>query len=321
MDMKLGFVSDSLGGMTFDDLLDNAARMDVAGVEVNTGGWSTAPHFDLAKMKSSADARKAFTQAFESRGLEIIALNANGNPLHPTEPQQAACLKDTIRIAGELGIKTVCTMSGLPAGREGDLMPNWVVSSWPPETQQILRYQWEEKLLPFWSEIVALAREHGVERIGLELHGSQCVYNVPTLLKLRQAVGTVVGANLDPSHLFWMGADPLLAAQALREAVYHVHAKDTMLNGPVQATTSLLENGSLMDIPSRSWSYITLGFGHGEEWWRQFCYRLRMAGYDGWLSVEHEDVLLNSLEGLEKSVALLKGVMPVATSDYAPQAI
>lgn len=319
--MKLGFVSDSLGGMTFDALLDSAARLGVSGVEVNTGGWSTAPHFDLKTMKASADARRAFTRAFETRGLEIFALNANGNPLHPTQPEQGECLKDTIRIAGEMGIKTVCTMSGLPAGRNGDLMPNWVVSSWPPETQEILRYQWEEKLLPFWTEIVVLAKDCGVERIALELHGNQCVYNVPSLLKLRAAVGPIVGANLDPSHLFWMGADPLVAAEALGEAVYHVHAKDTMLNAPVQATTSLLENGSLMDIPARSWSYITLGFGHGEEWWRQFCYRLKMANYDGWLSIEHEDVLLNSLEGLEKSVALLKGVMPVAPSDFKPQAI
>lgn len=319
--MKLGFVSDSLGGMPFEVLLDNAARLGVSGVEVNTGGWSTAPHFDLQAMKASADARRDFVKAFDRRGLEIIALNANGNPLHPTQPAQGECLKDTIRLAGDMGIRTVCTMSGLPAGRAGDLMPNWVVSSWPPETQEILHYQWEEKLLPFWTEIATLAKEYGVERIALELHGNQCVYNVPSLLKLRAAVGPLVGANLDPSHLFWMGADPLVAAEALGDAIHHVHAKDTMLNAPVQAKTSLLENGSLTDIAARSWSYITLGFGHGEEWWRQFCYRLRMAGYDGWLSVEHEDVLLNSLEGLETSITLLKGVMPVAGSDFKPQAI
>jgi len=168
---------------------------------------------------------------------------------------------------------------------------------------------------------VALAKASGVEQIALELHGNQVVYNVPSLLKLRAEVGPVVGANLDPSHLFWMGADPLIAAEALGAAVYHVHAKDTFLNAPKQATISLLENGSLMDIPARSWSYITLGFGHGEAWWRQFCYRLKMAGYDGWLSIEHEDVMLNALEGLEKSVTLLQGVMPKAVADYKPQAI
>lgn len=319
--MKLGFVSDSLGGLTFEEMLGAAQRLGVSGIEVNTGGWSTAPHFDLAAMRSSADARDSYRKAFEDRGLEIISLNANGNPLHPTDTAQGECLKDTIRIAGELGIGTVCTMSGLPAGSPDDEMPNWVVSSWPPETQEILRYQWEERLLPFWREIAALAKECGVERIALELHGNQCVYNVPSLLKLREAIGPVIGANLDPSHLFWMGADPLVAAEALGEAIYHVHAKDTLLNAQIQAVTSLLENGNLMDIPGRSWSYITLGFGHGEEWWRQYCYRLRMAGYDGWLSIEHEDVLLSSLEGLEKSVALLHGVMPVSQSDYKPQDI
>lgn len=319
--MKLGFVSDSLGGMGFDEMLTHAARMGVRGIEVNTCGWSTAPHCDMAGLLADAGARAAYARAFADRGLEIIALNANGNPLHPTDPAQGAGLRDTIRLAGAMGITTVCTMSGLPAGSAADNMPNWVVSSWPPETQDILRYQWEDRLIPFWEEITALARENGVERIALELHGNQCVYNVPSLLKLRDAVGPVIGANLDPSHLFWMGADPLLAAEALGDAIYHVHAKDTLLNAPVQATTSLLETGSLMDIPARSWSYITLGFGHGEQWWRQFCYRLKMAGYDGWLSIEHEDVLLNSLEGLEKSVALLQGVMPAAPADYKPQDI
>ncbi len=319
--MKLGFVTDSLGAMSFDEVLDNAVRLGVSGLEVNTGGWSTAPHFDLGAMKSDARARTRVLDAFADRGLELIALNANGNPLHPTQPEQAECLKDTIRIAGDMGIKTVVTMSGLPAGQEGDLMPNWVVSSWPPETQQILRYQWQDKLIPFWGEIAELAKASGVERIALEMHGNQCVYNVPSLLKLRAAVGPVIGANLDPSHLFWMGADPLAAAEALGDAIYHVHAKDTFLNPPKQAVGSLLENGSLMDIPARSWSYITLGFGHGEEWWRQFCYRLKMAGYDGWLSIEHEDVLLNSFEGLRKSVDLMLGVLPIAQADYSPQAI
>jgi sugar phosphate isomerase/epimerase len=319
--MKLGFVSDSLGGMPFEEMLDNAARMGVGGVEVNTCGWSTAPHFDLPGMLGNSARQRAFLAAFADRGLEIVSLNANGNPLHPTDRRQGEDLKSTIRVAGEMGIRTVCTMSGLPAGSASDTMPNWVVSSWPPETQAILKYQWEERLVPFWAEIVSLAKESGVERIALELHGNQCVYNVPSLKRLRTAVGPVVGANLDPSHLFWMGADPLVAAEALGEAVYHVHAKDTFLNAPVQATTSLLENGSLMNIPARSWSYITLGFGHGEEWWRQFCYRLKMGGYDGWLSIEHEDVLLNSLEGLEKSVTLLKGVMPIAPSDFKLQDI
>ena len=313
--MKLGFVSDSLGGRSFAEMLDCAVALGVEGVEVNTGGWSTAPHFDLDAMQDPG-ARKAFQRAFSDRGLEIISLNANGNPLHPTDAGQSHCLQQTIRLAGEMGIKTVSAMSGLPAGAAGDKMPNWVVNAWPPETQVILNHQWNDIAIPYWHDMVAFARECGVERIALELHANQLVFNVPSLLRLRQAVGPIIGANLDPSHLFWMGADPLAAAEALGKAVYHVHAKDTFLNAPVQATRSLLENGSLTDIPARAWSYVTLGFGHGEQWWRSFCYRLLMAGYDGWLAIEHEDVLLNSYEGLQKSVALLKGVLPTEAPDY-----
>ena len=142
--MKLGFVSDSLGGFSFHAMLDHATRLGLSGVEVNTCGWSTAPHFDLKGMLGSPAKQTAFRKAFTDRGLEVISLNANGNPLHPTDPAQGAGLRDTVRIAGELGIKTVCTMSGLPAGSANDTMPNWVVSSWPPETQSILRYQWQK---------------------------------------------------------------------------------------------------------------------------------------------------------------------------------
>ena len=320
--MKLGFVSDSLSHLKLEAVLDIAASHRLQGVEVNTGGWSSAPHFDLAVMKSSAEARSAFRRAFESRGLDIIALNANGNQLHPVSGAvQAACLEDTIRIAGEIGVKTVCCMSGLPGGAPGETTPNWIVSSWPPETQTILKWQWEEVLLPYWARLAALAKDCGVERFAVELHGNQLVYNVPSLLRLRTAIGPIVGANLDPSHLFWMGADPLAAADALAGAIHHVHAKDTMLNPAVQATTSLLENGSLLDVAARSWSYITLGYGHGEAWWSAFCYRLRMNGYDDWLSIEHEDVMLSRIEGLLKSIALLKNAAPAELGDFAPQDI
>jgi sugar phosphate isomerase/epimerase len=319
--MKLGFVSDSLSRQPLNELLDNAVRMGVAGIEVNTGGWSTAPHVNLEAMLNDASHRRDYAKQFSDRGLTIASLNANGNPLHPTDHKQSQCLKDTIRLAGEMGVKTVCTMSGLPAGAKGDTMPNWIVATWPPETQTMLRYQWNEVLIPYWAEIVELAKSCGVEKIALELHGSQCVYNVPSLLRLREAVGPVVGANLDPSHLFWMGADPLAAIDALGKAVFHVHAKDTALNAPVQATSGLLENNGQNSVHQRSWNYITLGYGHGEEWWRQFVYRLLMVGYEGWLSIEHEDVLLNSQEGLEKSVVLLQNVMGRQPADYQVQAI
>ena len=320
--MKIGMVSDSLGSLGFHAMLDAAKSHGVAGVEINSANWTSAPHCDLAGLVKSAPKRKEFTKAFADRGLDLIALNANGNQLHPTDgKRQSKALYDTLTLAGELGVKSVVLMSGLPAGGPKDTMPNWVISSWPPETQTILKWQWEDVLFPYWEKLAKAAKAAGVEKLCVELHGNQLVYNVPTLLRLRKEIGPIVGANLDPSHLMWMGADPLAAVDALGKAIHHVHAKDTFINAPVCATTSRLENGSLTDIAARSWSYITLGYGHGEAWWRAFCYRLRIVGYDGWLSIEHEDVMLSRIEGLRRSVALLKSAAPEENSDFKPAAI
>jgi sugar phosphate isomerase/epimerase len=320
--MKIGMVSDSLGGHTFAGMLDTARRLDVEGVEINAANWTAAAHCDLAGLLKNAATRKSYLKAFRDRGLELIALNANGNQLHPTDgARQSKALHDTLTLAGELGVETVVLMSGLPAGSAKDAMPNWVVSSWPPETQTILKYQWEDVALPYWEKLAGAAKKAGVKKLAVEMHGNQLVYNVPTLLRLRRAIGEIVGANLDPSHLMWMGADPLAAVDALGAAVHHVHAKDTYLNAPVLATTSRLESGGLGDIAARAWSYITLGYGHGEAWWRDFCYRLRMAGYDGWLSIEHEDVLLSREEGVRRSVEVLKAAAPVEPADCKPQSV
>jgi sugar phosphate isomerase/epimerase len=318
--MKIGIVTDSLGHLSFDDMLDAAAKLGIQGVEFNAANWTSAPHLNLKSMLSDASTRKTFVAAVKKRNLEIIALNANGNQLHPTEgDKQSEALHDTIRLAGELGVETVVLMSGLPEGTAGDKMPNWVVSSWPPETQTMLKYQWEQRALPYWAKLAAFSQQHSVKKLAVELHGNQLVYNVPTLLRLRKEIGPIVGANLDPSHLMWMGADPLAAIDALGPAILHTHAKDTFVNKPVAALTSRLENGSLMDIPGRAWSYITLGYGNGQQFWKDFCYRLRMVGYDGWLSIEHEDVMLSREEGVRKSVELLQAVAPSETSDYVPQ--
>ncbi|WP_336761952.1 sugar phosphate isomerase/epimerase [Asaia sp. VD9] len=319
--MKIGFVSDSLGSFSLEAVLDQAVALGVSGVEVNTGGWSHAPHLDLAQLRQSPAARREFTQAFERRGLEIIALNVNGNPLHPVDHRQSHDLHETIRLAGDLGITKICTMSGLPEGREGDLLPNWVVSSWPPEGQVAKEWQFRERLVPYWEKICAMAPDHGVTQFALELHGGQWAYNVPNFLRLREALGSIIGANLDPSHMFWMGADPLAAIDALGNAICHVHAKDAGFNEAKRSVTSNLENGPLGLPSNRAWSYLTLGYGHDPLWWRQFCYRLRMVGYDGWLSIEHEDPLLDPVEGLSKSVALLREIAPVAIGGFTQQEI
>ncbi|MGW0747801.1 sugar phosphate isomerase/epimerase family protein [Streptomyces sp. NPDC002817] len=152
-----------------------------------------------------ATARRELLAKVAERGLAISALTCSGNPLHPgpsgREHDQVA--RRTIALAPLLGIDRVMMMSGLPGG-PGDANPHWFTVSWPPETTQILEWQWTE--VPYWRDLVAHSRDRGVPKLALEMHAHQAVYNVPTLLRLREEGGPVVGANFDPSHRMWMGA-------------------------------------------------------------------------------------------------------------------
>ena len=306
-----------MGHLGFEEAAKVSAELGLAGLEIGTGNWNTGCHVDLQALLESAEERQKFLSVFERNSLALSALNCNGNQLHPVDGErQSKVVYDTLRAAELLGVKAIVLMSGLPAGGPKDVIPNWVTCAWHRENLEILEWQWNEKLLPYWRKLAAAAKDAGV-KLCVELHGHQLVYNVPTLLKLRKEVGDTVGTNLDPSHLFWMDADPLVAIDALGDAIYHVHAKDTFMNKPALDLTSRMETIPHENVKDRSWSYITLGYGHDEKWWRQFCYRLRLNGYDGWLSIEHEDIVLSRMDGMRKSVDLLKRTMIEEKSDYA----
>jgi sugar phosphate isomerase/epimerase len=304
--MPIGLVTDGLSDLPFGQLLSTAAELGIEMVEFGCGNWSSAPHLDLDELLASSRARDAFLGSVAAHGLTISALNCSGNPLHPGPNGAAhrAVTSKTIALAGMLGVRRVVMMSGCPGG-PGDANANWVTTAWPPEAARVLEWQWTEQVIPYWAGLVGEARAAGVENLCLELHGQQNVYNVRTLFRLRDAVGPVVGANLDPSHLFWMGSDPLAAVPALGEAIYHVHAKDTRINPRTAPVDGLIDVTPNDRIEQRTWSYVTLGDGHDVVWWRAFCQALRDAGYDDVLSIEHEDVALPPIDGVRRSVALL----------------
>lgn len=305
--MKIGLVTDGLAELGFEALLETAAGMGIQMLEFGCGNWSSAPHLQLDALLESATRRSDFLARLNAHGLAISALNCSGNPLHPGA--LGAAHRDvtsrTIRLAGLLGVTRVVMMSGCPGG-PGDQNANWVTTAWPPEAAQVLEWQWREQVVPYWTSLVKEARSAGVERLCLELHGQQNVYNVATLMRLREAAGPVVGANFDPSHLFWMGADPIAALHALGDAVFHVHAKDTRIEPSVASINGLIDTTPHPDIAHRAWRYVTLGDGHDRDWWRGFVNTLRSIGYDDVLSIEHEDTALPPLEGVRRSVALLE---------------
>lgn len=321
--MQLGLITDSLGARSFESALDTAAELGLDTVELATGNWSESPHANLAELVSSPASRNALHSAVTSRGLTLSALNANGNQLHPvTGSQHDLVVRDSIRLASELGVPTVVLMSGLPAAR-GEKSPNWITTSWPPETLEILAYQWDEVAAPYWVELAEFARNRGV-RLAVEMHGRQLVFNVATLNRLRDIAGDdVVGANLDPSHLMWMGADILSVIRALGSSIFHVHAKDARIDRGNAAVNGILDTLPPDRAADRSWNYVTLGLGHpgGAAFWNDFVYTLRSVGYDGPLNIEHEDVLVSADEGVRRSAELLKSVVLREAPDWAPARI
>lgn len=311
--MKLGLFTDGLPDMPFEQVLDEAVKMGIQVLEIATGGYSCAPHLDMEKLLHSAQARKEFMQAMESRGLELYALNCSANAIGPGErwASHAPDVMNTFRLAELLGVKHVVAQSGLPAGAPNDTTLNWVTHTFPPEMMDVLKYQWGVAI-DFWSKAADLAKSCGVETIALENHPMNLVYNVPTVLKLREAVGDIIGLNLDPSHVFFMGGDPLAMARELckQKAVYHVHGKDSRINPHIKGLDCYEQGIYNGPAVTRSWNYVAVGYGHDALWWKTFFATLAEGDYHGPVSIEVEDPLMpNNLIAIQKSAAFLKETM------------
>lgn len=312
--MKLGVFTVLFAGTPFEAALDRIAAAGVSCVEIGTGNYPGDAHCRPEELLADASRLRSFSDAVTSRGLEISALSCHGNPLHPrTEVAGPAhdTYRRTVELAARLGVGRVNLFSGCPGDSDEARYPNWVTCAWPTEYGELLEWQWNEKVIPYWREQAAFAAEHDV-RLGFEMHPGFVVYNPPSLLRLREACGEAVGANLDPSHLFWQGIDieAAIAALGAAGAIHHTHAKDTAIHRSNTAVSGVLDTTPLGDVAHRSWIFRTVGYGHGELDWRRILSALRLAGYDDVLSIEHEDALLSIDEGFEKGVAFLKSVMP-----------
>lgn len=319
--MKIGLFTDGLPDLDFHAALDWVAEREIEVVEISTGGFSNTPHCNRKEMLGSADARSAWMDAIASRGLVLSALNCNGNLLDPHPERRNVmqeCVRETIELAGLLGLETVVTMSGCPGDPGGGIYPNWVTHPWQPEFLDLLNWQWDEVVTPYWKELGALAKDKGV-KIAIEMHPGQVVYNTHTLLRLREIVGPHLGANFDPSHLFYQGMDPSRVVRHLgKNFVFHVHAKDTFVDVYETTLNGGLDMRPMENVNERSWAYRTLGFGHDELWWRQFLTALREVGYDGSLSIEHEDPVMSAKEGIDKSVEFLRPLVPRTQPEEKP---
>lgn len=310
--MKLGVMNPAVASMPFEEAMKYLSSLGVDCVELGAGGYPGDAHIKPAEIIGNPQKADEIKKVLKDNGLEISGISCHGNPLHPNREIAENFhnqFKNAILAAEALGVDTIIGFSGCPGDCEDSKNPNWVTCAWPTDYAEILKWQWEEKIIPYWKDMAQFAKQHGIKKIAFEMHPGFAVYNPETLLKLRNAVGDIIGANFDPSHLIWQRIDIVAAIKALKGAIYHFHAKDTKIDEINCAVNGVLDTKPLDKISERSWVFRTIGYGHGKEFWNDVISALKMTGYDGAISIEHEDGLMSPTEGLEKAVKFLKDVL------------
>jgi len=308
--LRLGVFTALLAQLPLDDVIRKLKTLNVKTVELGTGNYPGDPHCKLAMLEDTA-ALEEFKKKLDDNGFTISALSCHGNALHPdrdvSNPHREVSRK-TVELAARLRVPVVVDFSGCPGDGVKSRFPNWVTCPWPPEYLEVLKWQWERRVAPYWKEHGRFAADHGV-KIAVEMHPGFVVYSPETMLRLRSIAGKSVGCNYDPSHMFWQGIDPIAAIRVLGDAIFHVHAKDTQIYERNLPVTGVLDTKPYTDERNRAWIFRTVGYGHGAEWWSEFISTLRMYGYDYVLSIEHEDSLLSPEEGLRKAIRFLGDIV------------
>ncbi|MHC6593942.1 sugar phosphate isomerase/epimerase family protein [Arthrobacter sp. C152] len=325
--MRLGVYNAILHDRPLSEALKVIADLGLTGIEINTGGFLPAvhvPNFD--EILASDAARDEYLALFEGSGVSIAGLNCNGNPLHPNREigeKHAEDVRRSIRLAHRLGQNRVVTMSGLPGGEPGATVPNWIVNAWNSAALDVLDYQWDIAA-KFWKEIDQLARELDV-KVALELHPQNLVFNTADVRKLIELTGaTHVGVELDASHLFWQQMDPVAVVRELGPLVFQAAAKDVRVNPRNAARYGVLDNSFRRLSPDEdrtnlggdewvnewprdsAWDFVALGRGHDTAYWTEFLRALYEVDPEMLVNIEHEDVSLGRIEGLQVAAKVLR---------------
>jgi len=312
--MKLGVFSPVLAQSTFKEMIEYLASQGVDQVEMGAGGYPGKAHFDPEVLLADDAKIEEIKKILADNNMSIAAISCHGNPVHPDKATAEMYHNDfnnAVLLAEKLGVDTIVGFSGCPGDSEGSKWPNWVTCSWPEDYLSVLDYQWNEVLIPYWKKEAEFCKAHGIKKIAFEMHPGFCVYNTSTVLKLREAVGDIIGANVDPSHLLWQGMDPVEVIKVLGKAnaIHHFHAKDTKIDKANTAVNGVLDVGHYGNVLDRSWVFRTVGYGNGKEMWNAVISTLKATGYDGVISIEHEDSMMSPKEGLEKAISFLKEVI------------
>jgi len=312
--IPIGVFDPVYADLSLDAMIDKISALGLEAVEIGTGGYPGSSHCPVKELLDDPAKAKAWVKKFEDRGIRVATLSCHGNPIHPDAKhaaRDAESFRNTVLLAERIGVKVIVGFSGCPGGSPTDTQPNWITYRWPEEYDQMLQWQWKEKVVPYWKEAAKFAREHGIHRLAFEMHPNFVVYNPRTLLRLREAVGEEIGANCDLSHLFWQGCDPVEVIHFLgkQKMIYHAHMKDTVLYPENVAKYGVLNFVfEKQDLPLASDAFRAVGYGHGAATWKAILQAYMDIDYDGIFSIENEDPILSGEVGVERAAYVLKNV-------------
>jgi sugar phosphate isomerase/epimerase len=319
--IPIGVFDPVYADLSLDEMLEKVSALGLDAMEIATGGYPGNPHCPVEKLLADAGKLKAWKKKFDDARTPVATLSCHGNPLHPDPAianRDAETFRRTVLLAERIGVEVIVGFSGCPGASAADKNPSWIAYGWPPEYAEALEWQWKERAIPYWKKAAAFARQHGIRKIALEMHPNFMVYNLKTLLKLRAAVGEEIGANSDPSHLFWQQCDPVQVIHALAKegALFHAHMKDTVLDTRNVDRYGVLNFGFTADELAGASDYFrAVGYGHGAESWKAILRAHIEAGYQGIVSIENEDAQLEGAVGVERAAFVLKNIRDELASE------
>lgn len=309
--MRIGVYSDSLPKLSRRDLLSWCATRGIHDVELGVGSWGPwpRPHLDLATI---GEARERDRLAGELRefGVRLSAVNAAGNVLHPDPAKRAdaqARLRAAVDLAVAMKVDRVISMSGCPAGAGGGALgvfPCWATSC---DDERLFTWQLENEVGPYWQATSTWLKSYAPSvKICFELHPGVTIFTAAGFEALKPYVRDNIGINLDPSHFWWQGIDPVAVIEDLGPHIGFAHGKDTLLYPDRIRRQGVLHFSPPSDAALAPWHFAPVGEGHDDATWTTLLRALQKAGYDGVISIEHEDPRYDSEDGTQRSYEGLK---------------
>ncbi len=274
--MKVGMLTAPFANEPLETVLQFAERAAIPCLEVTTHPGSK--HIDPAELTPARS--ETIKNCLADRELEISSL-AYYEPRF-TDPaftpgfQRHA--KKCIDAAAMLDVSVVCLLAGFPA--HGMTKINTIRKVLPKIFSPILRHAAKKNI-----------------KIAIENWFATCLQGLDTFECLFEAIPDErFGLNYDPSHLYHQQCDHLVPVSMFRERIFHTHAKDVIVDKARRARVGIYADGW--------WRYVVPGFGNIA--WGEYISHLRQNGYDGVLSIEHEDGAQTREDGFMRGRAFLE---------------